>query len=236
MKSELDNRLTLKIVDYKIVNTNEILNNISEINNYDMLKEYYDFYKSGNPITSQYEGLDTILNALNKKINDLENKLLNKNTQPSNEFTEEREKLAYIEVELDEAWYLINLFSHGKPLDYNSKLKTYAFLLETLTKMELEFELTETEEYLLGIAVDYIRKNETNTNNIEIEILNRYNAYQEQMENTSKSMNAGAKKKTYSSLPKSPLILNDEGASLTIIIITATLLLGILIAALLLVK
>ena len=130
---------------------------------------------------------------------------------------------------------LIRKFVTAKPLEKTEQIKVYAFLLKLLTNLETGFELTYTEEELLNVSIDYLQTNDNN--NIEKEILNRYNTFYNNVENELTENNKNVHKKTY--IPaknKHPLAIGDDGISLTIIIITVTVLLGAIIAAVLLVK
>lgn len=223
MKYKLPDSFTMQIVNNKIDNLNEILSAINEEENYEILKEYHSFLTT-NIIQISNEELNIILNQLNEKIIILE--------QDSNEFLSFLDRIHATYVEYDEAIKLISKYINKEQLSEEESLKIYAFLSNAITMFEYEYNesLEHKEKELLHYAMNYVRQNNSA---IERHLTNRYDKACLKDKETTKKTNSHTKRLLN---PDIPLLLDDNGASLTIIIITATILLGALIAAILLVK
>lgn len=223
MKYKLPEKFTMQIINNKIDNLNEILSAINEEENYEMLKEYYSFLKT-NIIYASNEDLTIILNHLNDRIVILE--------QESNEFLSYLDSIHTTYVEYDEAIRLISKYINKEPLSEEENLKIFAFLSNTITMYEYEYNesLDNKEKEVLHYTMNYVRQNNSA---IERHLINRYDKVCLKDKETAKKTNSHTKKLLN---PNTPLLLDDSGSSLTIIVITTTILLGTLIAAILLVK
>lgn len=164
-----------------------------------------------------------------------ENNELDLSAKSSTAYIEEdteisRSDLENIEISTEEVMPLIEKFVTAKSLNKEEKIKIYSYLKDLLDTKELELDLSNKEEELLGATVDYLRTK--TSNNVEKEILNRYNNFSERQDLAKSKEEI----KRYTLKGDNPLKLNDDGVSLSIIIITVTVLLGALLAAIILVK
>lgn len=220
MIHKLEDKYTLEFVNNKITNVDSIVEAIKEETNTEMLKEYYDFLKNKlNPLL--YEGLDSILTTLDNKLNSYEqnNNIL--------------EKIQNTYVELEEAIPLISNYTNNFPLNEEQLIKIYSYLSNAITLYEYEYNesLSKREQDILHYAMEYMKT--TNPNSIESALIERYDkCCQKEIESASKSN--GMTKRLLN--PNVPVSLSDDGITLTTIIITITILLGSVIAAIMLVK
>jgi len=220
MIHKLGDKYTLEFVNNKITNVDSIVEAIKEETNTEMLKEYYDFLKNKlNPLL--YEGLDSILTTLDNKLNSYEqnNNIL--------------EKIQNTYVELEEAIPLISNYTNNFPLNEEQLIKIYSYLSNAITLYEYEYNesLSKKEQDILHYAMEYMKT--TKPNSIESTLIERYvKCCKKEIESASKSN--GMTKRLLN--PNVPVSLNDDGITLTTIIITITILLGSVIAAIMLVK
>ena len=68
MKHKLPESIKIELIDNKITNTDSILYNLMSINDYDMLKEYYEFLINNIDINI-YENLNVIVSAIKSRLN-----------------------------------------------------------------------------------------------------------------------------------------------------------------------
>jgi len=223
MKNKLPESYTLEIVNNRIVNIDTVIATINNEENYEMLKEYQNFIIT-NTIPAKREELSELKNALSERLFALE--------QVSNEFLTLLDQIHQTYVENDEAIKLISKYINKENLTEEEKIKVYAFLSNAITLFEYQYDesLDRNEKDILHYTMEFLNPNNST---IERHLLNRYNNACQKDKNAS-SKNNGYTKKLLN--PESPLSLDEEGISLTIIIITVTTLLGSVIAALLLVK
>lgn len=222
MLENYDN-LTLEIQDYKITNIDNVITSINNETNFHLLKNYYDVLKN-HPEYHKYENINMILFALEAKLKALE--MVDNN--PLND-------LLNIYVTLEEIYPLIKIYTNFKVLSENDYLKIYAYLSNALSILQNGFTLESSfEQELVDFLLNHISNKERNK--YEEALFQKYNNYLKSNNNSSKAIENG-KKKTYG-IPgiKSPLLLGDDGASLIITVITITILIGMIIAAFLLVK
>ncbi len=143
-----------------------------------------------------------------------------------------RNDLDNIDINEVEVKPLIAKYISGTILEKEEKIKVYAYLLNILDSLELGFNPSNTDLDLLASTVDYLQT--ISLNSVEKEILFRATRYYKMQEDTYSKNNEVSLKKTYKA--NEALIPSDNGASLSIIIITVTILLGALISAIMLVK
>lgn len=223
MKNKLPESYTLEIVNNRIVNIDTVIATINNEENYEMLKEYQNFIIT-NTIPAKREELSELKNALSERVFALE--------QVSNEFLTLLDQIHQTYVENDEAIKLISKYINKENLTEEEKIKVYAFLSNAITLFEYQYDesLDRNEKDILHYTMEFLNPNNST---IERHLLNRYNSAC-QKDKTTSHKTSGYTKKLLN--PESPLSLDEEGISLTIIIITVTILLGSVIAALLLVK
>lgn len=223
MKNKLPESYTLEIVNNRIVNIDTVIATINNEENYEMLKEYQNFIIT-NTIPAKREELSELKNALSERLFALE--------QVSNEFLTLLDQIHQTYVENDEAIKLISKYINKENLTEEEKIKVYAFLSNAITLFEYQYDesLDRNEKDILHYTMEFLNPNNSA---IERHLLNRYNSAC-QKDKTTSHKTSGYTKKLLN--PESPLSLDEEGISLTIIIITVTILLGSVIAALLLVK
>ena len=162
------------------------------------------------------------------------------NTETS--YSEQNEEITREEVENRyadqvEAKPVIQKFITNKEITREETVILYSYLLDILSREEQGFELDDVENYFLSASVEHINNNEP-TNNIEAEIASRADLYNKELETKKeeKEKNTDDYKVKVYQRSNNPLNVNDNGETLVIIIITVTVLLGALIAAILLLK
>lgn len=225
------NNLTLEVKDYQITNAETIIETINSEENYERLKEYYDVLKN-NIGYNNYENFSSIIKALELRIKFL--------TSGSIEENHVLDDLLNIYVTLEDVYPLIKTYLNKLPLQASEKLKLYAYLSDAitiLTTLEKDiFDETENnfENEAIKSIIDFIEHKERNE--YEQALLEKFYNYLDKINSTSKGVSNERRKSYGISSNPAPLLLDYNGASLTIIIITITVLLGAVIAALLLVK
>lgn len=224
MKNKLPEKYTMQIFDNKIVNLDSIINEILLEENIELLKEYQVFLLNHSSIAESSD-IYNILNVLNKKVIELE--------QNTNEFYTLLDRIQNTYVTDEEAIKLLSRFVNNDILNEEDMKKVYAYLSNQIAIIEYGYNesLSDNEIDILDYTIDYMKK--TNIDAIKSYLINRYDNITNKEENTRGKSNGRTKKLLN---PNTPLILDDEGISLSIIIITITILLGAIIAAVLLVK
>lgn len=224
MKNKLPNKYTMQIIDNKIVNLDSIINEISLEENFELLKEYQAFLK-GHLDIADASDIYSILNFINNKLIKLE--------QSTNEFYTYLDNIQNIYVTDEEAVKLLSHFVNNDVLSEEDIKKVYAYLSNQIALIEYGYNesLAPNELDILNYVIDYMKT--TDMNAIKSYLINRYESVYKSDENAFKKSNGRTKKLLN---PSTPLSLDDEGISLSIIIITITILLGAIIATILLVK
>ena len=225
MKEKLTENFKLKLVNNEIINSEEIINAISIETNIDMLKEYYEFIATKmNPYL--YKNMDKIINALQSK--------LKKEKEKDNKLEKELEKIENTYIEFEEIIPILYKYTNNIQLTEEETLKIYAFISNDIALYEKEFDesLDPREREIFHYTMEYIRDKEKN--NIEEYMLNRYNTSCQKEIETNGKTNSYTKRLLN---PDTPLLLSDEnGITATIIIISITVMIGLFLAAFLLVK
>ncbi len=140
-----------------------------------------------------------------------------------------RSDINNIEVDTLEAKKIIHKFVTSKDLSKDELIKLYSYVTDLLDTLETGFEIENRDEMLLTQVIDELYNKECN--NIEKEILNRYNNY---TINNSSSLEKADK--TLKLTSETPLVIDDKGIIYSITIIAVSVIIGAVITALLLVK
>ena len=217
-------KFILELNNNEITNIDNILTAIEEENNYEFLNNYYNFLTTRiDP--ELYLNLNIILDAIKNK--------LNKTKDQTNEFNILLDQVQNTYVELEEVIPLISKYTNNISVNENDLIKIYSFLSNAITLFEYEYNNSLEQKALdiLHYTMEYVKNK--NSNQMENYLIERYNTYcQKELESTGKS--SSYQKKLLN--PDAPVFLDDNGISLTIIIITTTILLGVIIGAIILVK
>lgn len=225
--------LILDISNYKITNQDTIVEAINNEMDYEKLKNYYNQLIS-NKEYENYENIKIIIFALKSRLNVLDPKGNYEEINPLNELLD-------IYVTLEDVYPLIKKYTMYKKLSETELKEIYAYLSDAITKLQEGFIKSESEnkktfeEEIIEVLMEHIIYKDRNK--YEKALLAKYYNYMKSNGNeSSKGITDGKSKKYGISGNPAPFLLSDNGISLTITIITTTIILGSLIAALLLVK
>ena len=164
------------------------------------------------------------------------------NNTNENELEKLINRIINIEVSLEEVTPLIGKYLYNYFITEEELLKIYSYLSETIAKYEKEFDegLDKNEISIFHYVMDCFKTSKNNLTLIEKYLINRYDIACNKKEKTEGMANNYIKRKLHPdykpSILEESLELTPAAFTLIPIIITATVIIGTILAALLLVK
>lgn len=159
-----------------------------------------------------------------------------------NELEKLIDRMVNINVERKDAIPLINKYVNNIPVNDKELIKIYSYLSEFIAKYETELSkyIDPKEKQEFHEIINKFKNHVINLTPIESYLIDRYDrACLKELEESSSINNGFTKRKTnpnYKSSFEESIELNPYGITLIPIIITVTVLIGTIIAAILLVK
>lgn len=221
----MEERLRPIIKNYEISNLEDIKLAIKECDDVLLLKDYLEEVNDF-ALNNKIEGLISLSDALNSRLNNLNNDV---KVKVEEEIKEE------VEFPILEINNVISSYYNDIPVSLEAENKLNEFIVYSLEKMDnetLEYELQNS----LDMYIVYLERKEyqEELSSREKEILNKYLNIIIKRENKldREELNLNDEQK----LVLKPKNLNTNGAVVTIVILEVSILLGVLISVLALVK